>query len=154
MTRREWLIRGFLTTTLGTAAAAMGGIFLEVWTAAGRFSAAHWTDLAPLGHFRAEGAVPFPSQRVAVVRRSGRLAALSLECTHLGCLVNALDQGFFCPCHGSEFGPLGELYSGPASAPLPWHPVLVRQGRLWVHMGKKLERPDWVTASGQEQEGN
>lgn len=144
MGRREWLRRLFLYGTVGTTFAALGGILLDVWLAAGRFSAAHWTDLAPLDLLPADGAVPFPEKKVAVIRRGDRLAALSLECTHLGCLVNSVDQGFFCPCHGSQFGPLGEIWSGPASRPLPWHAVRAQEGRLWIHTAGKQPAPDWL----------
>jgi nitrite reductase/ring-hydroxylating ferredoxin subunit len=144
LNRREWLRRLFLYGTVGTTFAALGGILLDVWLAAGRFSAAHWTDLAPLDLLPADGAVPFPEKRVAVIRRGDRLAALSLECTHLGCLVNTVDQGFFCPCHGSQFGTLGEVWSGPASRPLPWHAVRAREGRLWIHTAGKRPEPDWL----------
>lgn len=49
------------------------------------------------------------------------LTALSAVCPHLGCLVRRKetpDAGFHCPCHGSEFGPNGELERGPAERPL------------------------------------
>jgi nitrite reductase/ring-hydroxylating ferredoxin subunit len=151
MNRREWLRRLFLYGTLGTAAAALGGILLDVWLAAGRFSAAHWAEVAGLDLLAADGVVPFPEKRVAVIRRGDRLAALSLECTHLGCLVNAIDQGFFCPCHGSAFGPLGEVWSGPARQPLPWHPVRARGGRLWIHTGGKQPEPDWLDLAATRQ---
>jgi nitrite reductase/ring-hydroxylating ferredoxin subunit len=150
MNRREWLRRLFLYGTVGTTFAALGGILLDVWLAAGRFSAAHWTDLAPRPAV-GRRAVPFGEEEVAVIRRGDRLAALSLECTHLGCLVNTVDQGFFCPCHGSQFGPLGEVWSGPARRPLPWHAVRAREGRLWIHTAGKRPAPDWLAlGSGPE----
>lgn len=144
MNRREWLRKGFLWGALGTAFATLGGILLDVWLAAGRFSSAHWRSIAALDSLPLEGTVPFPANRVAILCRGRRLAALSLECTHLGCLVNTVDQGFFCPCHGSEFGPEGEVYSGPARAPLPWHALQVREGQVWVHSGRKLDQPLWI----------
>ncbi len=67
-----------------------------------------------------------------------------MECTHLGCLLNVLDRGFFCPCHGSEFGPEGQIYSGPATAPLPWHEVAIREGRIWAHTGERMAGPLWL----------
>lgn len=144
LSRREWLRRMFLFGTLGTTLAALGGILLDVWLAAGRFSAAHWTDLASLDLLPADGVAPFPARKVAVIRQGDRLAVLSLECTHLGCLLNAVDQTFFCPCHGSQFGPMGEVWSGPANRPLPWHAVRSREGRLWVHTTGKLAAPAWL----------
>lgn len=144
LSRREWLRKGAFWSLAGTALAALAWIFLDVWLAASRFSGARWTEVAPAGTLAADGTVPFPKQRVAFIRRGQRVAAISLECTHLGCLINAVDQGFFCPCHGSEFGPTGEVYSGPAKKPLWWHAIQIKGGRLWVHTGRKLSRPHWV----------
>ncbi|AJF06073.1 hypothetical protein GSUB_05160 [Geoalkalibacter subterraneus] len=88
----------------GSAFAILGGILLDVWRAAGLFSTSHWREVGRLADFPRDGTYPLPAERIAVVRKGGRLAAISLECTHLGCLVNALESGFFCPCHGSEPG--------------------------------------------------
>ncbi len=144
VSRREWLQKGFLYGTIGAILAAFGGIILDVWLAAGRFSSAHWTRLTSIDSLPGEGIVPFPEKRVAILKRGNRLAALSLECTHLGCLLNTMDDGFFCPCHGSEFGPQGEVYSGPATKSLQWHPLLVRNGRVWIHSGQKQQEAEWI----------
>ena len=40
--------------------------------------------------------------------------AISLECTHLGCMLEARNFGFECPCHGSRFDPSGVMLKGPA----------------------------------------
>ena len=40
--------------------------------------------------------------------------AISLECTHLGCMIEARSFGFECPCHGSRFDPSGKNLKGPA----------------------------------------
>ncbi len=44
--------------------------------------------------------------------------ALSLVCPHLGCLVEMDDNGFTCPCHGSQFTPQGKLRHSPAQRDL------------------------------------
>jgi len=47
--------------------------------------------------------------------------AVSLRCTHLGCLVrfNAAETSWDCPCHGSRFDVDGTVLEGPATTPLP-----------------------------------
>ncbi|HST38653.1 MAG TPA: FAD-dependent oxidoreductase, partial [Conexibacter sp.] len=51
----------------------------------------------------------------------GRLHAVSLRCTHLGCLThwNDAERSWDCPCHGSRFDPDGNVLAGPAVEPLP-----------------------------------
>jgi glycine/D-amino acid oxidase-like deaminating enzyme/nitrite reductase/ring-hydroxylating ferredoxin subunit len=50
----------------------------------------------------------------------GRLHAVSLRCTHMGCLVrfNAAERSWDCPCHGSRFAVDGSVLEGPAVQPL------------------------------------
>ena len=142
--RREFLFNWLIIAGLGAIGTALTWIFGNVWTAASRFSSASWVQISPMDRFVPGTLTPFPEHKIAVIRSSRKIGAISLECTHLGCLLNVIDQGFFCPCHGSEFGPLGQVYSGPATDPLPWHEVTEWEGRLWVHIGEKLTRPIWL----------
>jgi glycine/D-amino acid oxidase-like deaminating enzyme/nitrite reductase/ring-hydroxylating ferredoxin subunit len=50
----------------------------------------------------------------------GVLHAVSLRCTHLGCLLrfNSAETSWDCPCHGSRFDVDGNVLEGPAVSPL------------------------------------
>lgn len=50
----------------------------------------------------------------------GTLHAVSLRCTHLGCLLrfNGAERSWDCPCHGSRFDIDGAVLEGPATNPL------------------------------------
>ncbi len=59
--------------------------------------------------------------KVGVYRdEQGGLHAVSLRCTHLGCLTkwNDAERSWDCPCHGSRFDPDGNVLAGPAVKPL------------------------------------
>ena len=59
--------------------------------------------------------------KVGVYRaRDGTTHAVSLRCTHMGCLLrfNAAERSWDCPCHGSRFAVDGTVLEGPAVDPL------------------------------------
>jgi glycine/D-amino acid oxidase-like deaminating enzyme/nitrite reductase/ring-hydroxylating ferredoxin subunit len=59
--------------------------------------------------------------KVGVFRdEAGGVHAVSLRCTHLGCLLrfNSAERSWDCPCHGSRFDVDGEVLEGPAVDPL------------------------------------
>ncbi len=80
----------------------------------------------------ASGALVYAESRVAVMCRDGEIYALSLACTHLGCLVTVAADKLVCPCHGSTFDHSGAVLTGPASRPLPRLEVQVRGERVTV----------------------
>jgi len=62
-------------------------------------------------------------------------SSLSLTCTHLGCTVEEKDQGFHCPCHGSNFKSDGSVEIGPADQPLQTYRVeKTSDGNLILHL--------------------
>ncbi len=62
----------------------------------------------------------FPKYNIQVISTETGIAAMSLVCTHLGCIVHSTKNGYICPCHGSRFKKDGELIKGPATRPLRW----------------------------------
>lgn len=88
-----------------------------------------------------------PERNVRVVATAGGVAAMSLVCTHLGCIVGETADGFKCPCHGSRFGPGGELLAGPAPRPLRWLAVSrAADGGLLVDANREVP-PGTFTAA-------
>jgi Rieske Fe-S protein len=76
----------------------------------------------------------FRDQGFFVIRKDGKLFALSAFCTHRKCKLTAEpDRSFYCKCHGSTFDPGGHVTEGPATRDLAMIPAFVNeQGRLMV----------------------
>jgi glycine/D-amino acid oxidase-like deaminating enzyme/nitrite reductase/ring-hydroxylating ferredoxin subunit len=72
------------------------------------------SDDVPVGEARV---VRSGLKKIGVYRDQDGLAhAVSLRCTHLGCLLhfNAAETSWDCPCHGSRFDIDGQVLAGPA----------------------------------------
>ena len=54
-----------------------------------------------------------------VIHDQNGLRAISLACTHLGCMIEQRNFGFECPCHSSRYDINGKLLKGPANRDLP-----------------------------------
>jgi len=71
---------------------------------------------------REEGAhVSWNGQNIGAYRDdNGKVHAVDITCTHLGCSVNwnKAEKSWDCPCHGSRFTIDGEVLNGPADKPL------------------------------------
>jgi len=80
-----------------------------------------------------------PEHKFLIIADARGVAAISMVCTHLGCIVAKRDQGFACPCHGSLFGPDGAVRGGPAPRGLRWLQVTqVLDGRLVVDAKREV----------------
>jgi cytochrome b6-f complex iron-sulfur subunit len=54
-----------------------------------------------------------------VINKKKQVTVFSAHCTHLGCLINQMENDrLVCPCHGSEFDLEGNAVKGPAYKPL------------------------------------
>lgn len=73
-----------------------------------------------------------PGRSVALFRDEEGVYAVSLICTHLGCIVKAAADSFECPCHGSRFALNGSVTRGPAPSPLVWRKVTGSGGNYIV----------------------
>ncbi len=78
-------------------------------------------------------------------------------CTHLGCIPIAHEgnyDGFFCPCHGSQYNRVGEKKGGPAPRGLDTFAVTVENGLVTVDTGLVVNGvPIGTNTTGQEAEG-
>jgi len=83
----------------------------------------------------------FKPQGIWIVREESRIAALSIICTHLGCIPNWLpnDRKFKCPCHGSGYKPNGINFEGPTPRPLERFRIFVEDGLIIVDKSKKFQ---------------
>lgn len=78
-------------------------------------------------------------KKVLVRRDEKGISAISLVCTHLGCIVAQTEKGFSCPCHGSKFNDAGDVVGGPAPKSLNWLEVSqLPNGKLVVNAGKQV----------------
>ena len=80
------------------------------------------------------------ARNVLVVSSAAGLAAVSLICTHLGCVVTRDASGYVCPCHGSKFDGQGEVLAGPAPRALRWLALSrAANGSLVANEGAEVE---------------
>lgn len=81
---------------------------------------ADYPDLADVGGMVELGSDVTGYDYPMFVRNDGNdeFTALSAFCNHEGCSVNAISDGFRCPCHGAGFAADGALRNGPATADL------------------------------------
>ncbi|MGQ1783772.1 MULTISPECIES: QcrA and Rieske domain-containing protein [unclassified Saccharicrinis] len=72
----------------------------------------------------------------------GGFLAMSVKCTHLGCVVNSnlKTGGFNCPCHRSQFNRFGEVLSAPATRPLDTFPIKIENGEIFIDTNHPVKR--------------
>ena len=93
-----------------------------------------------------EARVP-EGRNVYVIHHAHGFCAISAVCTHLGCIVKNLADGFACPCHGSRFDSQGRVVGGPAPRPLDWYELsLAPDGQLVVYEAQTIKPGTWFRA--------
>jgi Rieske Fe-S protein len=76
-------------------------------------------DIGPESDYPASTRTVLPNIPAIIVHDENGFKAMSLACTHLGCMVEQRNFGFECPCHGSRYTLEGKVVKGPASSNLP-----------------------------------
>lgn len=132
--RRDFLGLTSIAAALGTFAFALVGM-LRLPKAAVLASPSKQFKVT-LPDSLAAGKPFIPAGRaVALFRDDEGVYAVSLICTHLGCIVKDTADGFECPCHGSQFTADGTVTKGPAPTALPWRKVTGSGGVYVVDEG-------------------
>ena len=140
VTRRDFLgLAGFWSAMVAVGGSVLGMMRLPkprvLPEAGGRFRIGA-PDEFPAGTTRV-----LPARKVYITSKTDGVAAISLVCTHLGCVVAKTATGFGCPCHGSAFSPDGELRQGPAPRGLRWLEVSqAADGSLVVDDSREVDQ--------------
>ena len=82
----------------------------------------------------------FDEEKVILFADNEGISAISLICTHLGCIVSFNGRGFECPCHGSKFGITGNVTRGPAPRGLHWYKIeQLPSGQLQINLSAQVK---------------
>ncbi len=83
-----------------------------------------------------------PIKSILLFRDIDGWSALSTRCTYEGCDLTYQEPILLCPCcHSTYDAGTGLPYSGSsASRALPWVEVSYREGHLYAHPGKPVDR--------------
>lgn len=102
-----------------------------------------WLNAGIADNFEKNRIYPFSTGKFFLSRfDDGGFLAISVKCTHLGCIVNINpdSKGFDCPCHASRFNKYGEVLSAPATRPLDIFPIKLEKGELFIDTSKPVKR--------------
>ncbi|MBN8655684.1 MAG: ubiquinol-cytochrome c reductase iron-sulfur subunit [Anaerolineae bacterium] len=75
-------------------------------------------DLGSVDDYPVGSRTSIPEISALLIHTENGFTALSLTCTHLGCTLEPVSNGFACPCHNSAFDAEGNVTQGPAVKPL------------------------------------
>jgi Rieske Fe-S protein len=128
MNRRQFLILTAVAVVTGCQTMDRSGNSTTV-------SGERVMNAGPVSNYASDGLyIRFRDQGFFVIRRGEQLFALSSNCTHRICKLDAeADRSFFCPCHGSTFDASGKVTEGPARRDLPILPSVTNEdGQLLV----------------------
>jgi len=145
--------RSFLGLMMGLMGAAITGIMGVLFAGFSLFPAfkkssieGDWTDVVPMDEIpdgepvkkavvisQDGGWGRFNTQQLVwIVKNGSHLVVYSAICPHLGCTINAADNGFICPCHGSAWARDGRKLGGPTPRGMDTLEYRVKDGLLQV----------------------
>jgi cytochrome b6-f complex iron-sulfur subunit len=181
VTRRQFLNRGILITTLAAVGTFGASLLAFLWpSGAGGFGATIGAGkLSDILDFMETNRQPFyvpeartyiqpyPKDALAAAKAAKfppyiltgmeqGIVALYQRCVHLGCRVPWCQtaQWFECPCHGSKYNRVGEKRDGPAPRGLDRFQAIIDGGNVSINTGLLAQGPPIGTdTTGQVAEG-
>lgn len=101
----------------------------------------NWFSAGSIDNYEKNRIYPFNSGKFYLsILEDGGILAISIVCTHLGCIVQTNNDGFICPCHASAFNKYGEVLSPPATRALDVFPVSIENGEILVDINNSIKR--------------
>jgi cytochrome b6-f complex iron-sulfur subunit len=135
--RRKMFAIGCLA--IGTAATGFLGATFRFLVPNVLYEPSRRFDIGPPSDFPPGAVTYLPERRLYVFNGADGLYAISSVCTHLGCNVKRSEEGFECPCHGSQFDENGQVVRGPAPKALEWYALsLSPRARLVVDLDQQV----------------
>jgi len=138
---------------IGVMGAAIAGVLSVLFAGFSVFPAfkkssveRDWTDVIPIDEIpdgepvkravvisQDGGWGRFNSQQLVwIVKNGDSLVVYSAICPHLGCTINAADNGFICPSHGSAWDRNGKTLGGPTPRRMDTLDYRIHEGMLQV----------------------
>ena len=100
-----------------------------------------WFSAGSIDDYERNRIYPFNSGKFYLsILDDGGILAISIVCTHLGCIVQTNNNGFICPCHASAFDKYGEVLSPPATRALDVFPIIIDNGEILVNINATIKR--------------
>ena len=121
-------------TSSGSSASGSGSATSSAGGSGSAAGGSAGAELAAVSDVPVGGGMVVAAQKVVLTQpTSGEIKAFSTRCTHQGCAVGAVKDGYIvCPCHGSRFAIAdgAPTPDSPAKEPLASKPVTVSGGKI------------------------
>ncbi|MEW6738825.1 MAG: ubiquinol-cytochrome c reductase iron-sulfur subunit [Nitrospirota bacterium] len=119
MSRRDFLGLASLGAAIISSLAVLAGTF-RMFKPNVRYEESTKFKIGKPEDFPAGTVRKLDDKGIFIFSKDDGIYAISAICTHLGCIVNQVDWGFLCPCHGSRYNEHGKVIGGPAPRSLAW----------------------------------
>jgi len=138
MERRSFIKKAIL----GIASLELGYLLFDAFKSKStEKDKADFFSAGKIAKFEKNKMYPYNSGKFYIsVLEDGGMLAISIKCTHLGCMVQATENGFLCPCHASAFDKHGEVLSPPATRALDIFPISITDGEIFVDINQPIKR--------------